>query len=171
MLDPSKTLPMRRRDNLAGFSIAVHLDKAVEGPDVATSTADSPLHRWFAHGLARLIACDRCYVAILSPHGERIDEVKTGCPIADPVPEATVRAIASQLGAQGGLIFQSIASGNGFARRLKGKYAVPTLRDRPGTVALGLRGALRRGVATDVAFRSGVRQRDARDRFDVERRR
>jgi DNA-binding CsgD family transcriptional regulator len=79
------------------------------------------LYRWFADGLARLIECDRCYVAVLSPRGERIDEVKTGCPVADPVPEATMRAIASQLGAQDGCTFQSIASANGFARRLIGR--------------------------------------------------
>jgi DNA-binding CsgD family transcriptional regulator len=125
MLDASKNPPLHRRDHLhnhlAGYSIAVHLDNAVECPDLARPTADLPLYRWFADGLARLIECDRCYVAVLSPHGERIDEVKTGCPVADPVPEATTRAIALQLGAQDGCIFQSIASANGFARRLIGR--------------------------------------------------
>lgn len=121
MLDVGKTPPVDRRNHLNGSPIAIHLDNAIERPDLATPTADLPLYRWFADGLTRLIACERCYVAILSPHGERIDEVRTGCPVADPVPEAAVRAIASRLGAQGGCIFQSIASAHGFARRLIGR--------------------------------------------------
>ena len=121
MLDVGKTPPVDRRNHLIGSSIAAHLDNATERRDLTTPTADLPVYRWFADGLARLVACDRCYVAILSPRGDRIDEVRIGCPVADPIPEPTVRAIASQLGAQDGGIFQSFASANGFARRLIGR--------------------------------------------------
>ncbi|MBR1195035.1 hypothetical protein JQ634_04450 [Bradyrhizobium sp. AUGA SZCCT0240] len=83
MLDVGKTPPVDRRNHLNGSPIAIHLENAIERPDLATPTADLPLYRWFADGLTRLIACERCYVAILSPRGERIDEVRTGCPVAD----------------------------------------------------------------------------------------
>src|SRR5262245_35575599 len=112
MLDASKSPPMQRRDHSVRSSIAARVDNTVERPNFPTQAADLPLYRWFADGLARLIECDRCYAAILSPQGERICEVRTGCSVADPVPEATVRTIASQLGAQDGCIFQSIASAN-----------------------------------------------------------
>jgi len=166
MLDASKNLPMHRRDHLVRSSIAVHLAKAAERPDLATSTADSPLHFWFAHGLARLLECDRCYVAILSPHGERIGEVKTGCPVADPVPEATVRTIASQLGAQDGCIFQSIASANGFARRLIGREStlcqhsvIGRVQSHSGSAALFV-GGWRRTSLSGAEFASVTRAID-----------
>ena len=166
MLGASKNPPMHRRNHLIGSSIAVHLDNAVERPDLAASTPDSPLHRWFADGLGRLIACDRCYVAILSPHGERLDEVKTGCPVADPVPEATVRAVASQLGAQDGFIFQSIASANGFARRLIGREStlcqhcvIGRVQSRSGYAALFV-GGWRRTSLSGAEFASVTRAID-----------
>jgi DNA-binding CsgD family transcriptional regulator len=166
MLDASKPVPLHRRDQLAGSPIAVHLDKEAERPDHATPTADSPLHFWFAHGLARLLECDRCYVAILSPQGERIGEVRKGCPVSDPVSEATVRTIASQLGAQDGCIFQSIATANGFARKLIGRESnlcqhcvIGRVQSHSGSAALFVGGWRRRSLS-GAEFASATRAID-----------
>ena len=126
MQETGKHLPTDRNRRPVETPIAVGPDQAIdEGCSPASSLTASPTNIWFARGLARLFQCNRCYVGVLSPNEELIDEVRTGCPILERVSSATVYQLATQLGAQHGCIHQSAASAYGFARRLIGSDSAP----------------------------------------------
>jgi DNA-binding CsgD family transcriptional regulator len=100
---------------VAGPGGACSVDNSLTAP-----AAPSDANLWFARYLVRLLACDRCYVAVLSPTLERLDEVRLGCPASDLVSESNTLSIAIQFCPQASHIYQSATSMNGFARRLIG---------------------------------------------------
>ncbi len=165
MQENGKMLPIRSPGNLIRSSFIPYLDDIVATPSSRmAAVAVSPSNLWFGRAVAQLLECGRCYLAVLSPGDEAaMDEVRIGCSIAEAIPPTSVVQIASHLGSQDNCIFQSVASANGFARKLIGwestfsrHCVIGRLQSRGGTVALFVAG-WRRSPFSPAEFTCVVR--------------
>jgi len=107
-----------RSDHIASLTLRVKAPRT-DQPSLPKRHPD-PQNLWFARTVARLLECNRCYAAFLSPKGDTLDQVAVGLPAPKPSSEALARCIAENFSREGSFIYQSSMSPNSFARRLIG---------------------------------------------------
>lgn len=162
MQQEAETRADSRCDHIGSLNFRVRTTPAEPRPHF-TIGSNAPHNLWFVRSVAKLLECNRCYAAFLSPKGELLDQASIGLSAANPASEAIARMISENFHGDGTLIYQSSVAPDGVARRLIGtrsndarQSVIGRIRARSGDTVIFIAG-WRQALMPDPEFSSAQR--------------